>query len=269
MESGEIRAAMTTFPPHRSFLAASFLATVAVLGAGCFDPTFRDPSCGPAGQCPTGWSCADGPGSACVPDVPDEPDAPPPDETADAGADAEAAPPDAPGGECTPYSINMIADGNFEGDNSIWSQVPADSETICHPTWMSTKEGYYITCMGRDNNVNEALAQNVTIPAGATQINFHGWRCLASSEPHDIVDDTQTLRLTAQGDEGQVLVDIGTWTNLDAGTTCNWTEFDQTVDVTPSATATPATFWIRVRLNGDHVTTFYHDLISLTAVGCQ
>jgi hypothetical protein len=34
--------------------------------AACFDPDFRAPTCGPAGECPDGFTCAGGAGDACV-----------------------------------------------------------------------------------------------------------------------------------------------------------------------------------------------------------
>jgi hypothetical protein len=35
--------------------------------AACFDPTFRDPTCGPGGECPRDLVCSAGPASPCVP----------------------------------------------------------------------------------------------------------------------------------------------------------------------------------------------------------
>jgi hypothetical protein len=66
-------------------LLAPILVGAALVGAGCFNPTFDNPRCGPAGECPPGSDCV---GGTCrAPSV-------------DAAV-SDAWPTDAPGAPCT------------------------------------------------------------------------------------------------------------------------------------------------------------------------
>jgi hypothetical protein len=72
-----------------SFFAAG-AAVASALVAACFDPVFRDSTCGPKRECPDGMTCAGGPGDACV--LPGGPiDAAVDDADLDAPVDAGAA----------------------------------------------------------------------------------------------------------------------------------------------------------------------------------
>ena len=118
---------------------ASYVGIAAGLGlglAGCFDPQFRAPTCGPAGQCPDGFTCASGPGDACVATIalPDDGgsidhDASATDATsADAASDVDASL--SPCDLASPWrDIRPVAGINTAGDE-LNATLAADERTL-------------------------------------------------------------------------------------------------------------------------------------------
>jgi len=215
--------------------------------AACFDPTFHNPTCGPSGACPPGWMCNAGIGEICT-----------------LAPMLDAPLPDAP--VCPSTWHEVLANGNFEGGHTVWVEGPSGDTSICSLSQLTlkTKDGNYASCMGLRDTRNQNLSQQVALPPDTTRVRFQGYRCLVTSETDGNVDDVMTLRLTSTSDDTAVLADFGTWTNLDAMSTCRWDWFDTIVDL---KSASPAAAMLRIASKTDtgHVTSWYLDVLSLQA----
>jgi hypothetical protein len=238
---------------RRSVTASAAISSVlGLVGAACFDPHFHDPTCGPSGACPSGWSCAAGVGAPCTQMIP--PDA--------SDADADAAPDAA---ACAPQWHDVLQNGNFEQGHAIWVEGPTGETAICDKSQLtlSTKDGNYAACFGLRNDRYQILTQQVTLPAGTTRVRLQGYRCLVTSETDGTVHDTITLRVVRVEDDTTAIANLATWSNKDGASTCRWDAFDLIADVS----APPAAGVLRIesKLDSDHVTSLYLDVLSLQA----
>jgi hypothetical protein len=221
---------------------------VVLAGAACFNPTFRDPACGPGGECPAGWACVAG---LCTQN-------PPGVDGAGTGTGSGTGT-----GTCSEWR-DILKNGNFEGGHTIWVEGPATEKSICNTIPMPFKEGTWSSCFGQHDNRQQTLAQQVTLPAMTSRLRLRGWRCLVSSETDGTVHDTLTIRVTAVNDDTAVIADLGTWSNKDAGSTCQWFWFDPP-PVDASSSPPTATLRFASTLDTAHVTSFYLDVLSLQA----
>jgi hypothetical protein len=232
------------------------MRTVAILGllvvTACFDPTFHDPTCGSSGSCPPGWTCAAGIGAACTL-------APIPDAAIGGGSDG-----DVDAGGCATWQ-DVLANGNFEGGHTAWVEGPATDKEICNKSQLtlSTKDGDWCACFGLNNNHSQVMTQTVTLPAGTSRVRLHGYRCLVSSDTTSPPTDVMHLQLTATNDDTQVLATLGSWTNLDAKSDCQWVWFELIADV--ASAPAQASMRLQSSTDGNHVTSWYLDGLGLQA----
>jgi len=232
---------------------AAVVASVAV--SACFDPTFHDPICGPAAECPHGWSCAGGVGQACVLAASDAGDGSTPD--ADAAADAGTP-------ACQPTWIDILANGDFEHGRTVWSHVPADVDFIFEAgAWGRPQAGNWAALFGGHPSRQQAATQTVTLPAGTTRVRFQGYQCLTTSETSGTVIDMMSARLV----NGSVdVADLADWSNVGGNGDCRWSHFAKEVDL--SSPPAQAVFRITSALDAERVTTLRLDTLGLAAFAC-
>jgi len=249
--------------PDRVLHLVPFVAAIGL--AACFDPTYRDPFCGGERECPSGWTCANGPGKAC------SLESTVPDASPDASPDArEPAPGEPDAMPCEPEWISVLANGGFEeGSASSWTKVPSNVEAIYRAgdgLPVTPQSGSWAALLGGHDLRTQTLSQVVTLPKGASRIRLKGYRCLATAEVDPVVYDVMTLTLVKATDDTAELASFASWSNLDAASTCNWVFFD--VD-RPVALPEQAALRIFSKLDNGRVTTLYLDTLSLEAFACR
>jgi hypothetical protein len=233
--------------------AWSGIATLAMLAGGCFDPTFRDPICGPGDECPSGWTCANGAGQVCVQGAPTpDPDAMP------AGCEESAL-----------RWQSVLANGNFEAGGQSWTTSPPNFNPIRREGAglpVTTDDGAWAALLGQEDDADQVLEQPVTIPAGATRIRLKGQRCFATNETDTTMEfDKLFARLDPASGPG-TLVEIGTWTNRDGAESCGWSNFEK--DVAAPGLPADARFRLTSDLDTGNITTFYLDALVLEVLAC-
>jgi hypothetical protein len=235
--------------------AWSGIATLAMLAGGCFDPTFRDPICGPAGECPSGWTCAAGENMPCAlgTPVPGEPDAMP--VTCD---EAQRA--------WTP----VLANGNFEAGVQDWVTSPAGFNPIRMERDglpVTTDDGEWAALLGQDDGADQVMSQVVTLPADTTRVRLSGQRCFATNEDDTTMAfDHLYARLGPADAPAVTLVEIIAWSNRDGSESCGWSRFEREVAVPSLPVA--AQFRLESDLDIGNITTFYLDALVLEALAC-
>jgi hypothetical protein len=235
--------------------ARSGLAMLAILAGGCFDPTFRDPICGPGEECPSGWTCANGVDQVCVQGAPPpgEPDAMP---AACAEADRRWQP--------------ILANGNFEAGVEGWVTTPAGFNPIRMEGAglpVTTDDGSWAALLGQDDGADQVMSQVVTIPEGTSRVRLSGQRCFATNEDDATMEfDHLYAQLGPSGTELPAPVEIIAWSNRDGAESCGWSRFDREIAVPSLPAATP--FRLVSDLDVGNITTFYLDALVLEAFAC-
>ena len=171
-------------------------------------------------------------GGGGTPDAPaDRPDAEEPLEGTDARPLVDAGRPDAgaaatDGGACAGHWVDILTNGDFDDGPEPWTQysdlgtdillgddeLPILADTPHCAAWMG---GYH--------GALDQLYQSVTVPGNATALRIRGKACFATEENDGNAYDFLTVALL---DEAFDPLEYLTWSNLDAGTTCTWTEFE-------------------------------------------
>jgi len=228
----------------------------------------------------------DGPGEVDAPPHIDAAiDAPPhidaaPDARPDAAPDArpiDAAPMiDAPPDACVPVTTELLLNPAFDVTpaGTSWVEQPIDSSypPITSDTSSTgnfvAQSGQYKAWLGGfvagSGTVSDAVYQDVTVPAGTTQLVLTGYYNVGSDETTtSAVYDTAFLALAQTN--GTVIATAVSLTNL-GGTSDTWVPFSYTVPTNLSGQT------VRVRMTStndfSNATSFLFDTLSLKATHC-
>jgi cysteine-rich repeat protein len=170
--------------------------------------------------------------------------------------------------------VELLSSGNFEGNNSVWTQVtdarprpliydqsfalpsfvPAP-QTPTHLAWL----GYDVTSM------QPALRQQIQVPANAVQLNISGYYQIQTDEGACMCDRAYVeIERTLIGG-GTNTTELEQWSNEDANT--SWTQFSTFVDAAAIAGRT-VTFQLRVEMDDGVNSSFFFDSLSVSANLC-
>jgi len=129
------------------------IGIAAAIGGACYQPSYDDPTCGDHSECPSGWECTAGPGSACV-------------RVGDAGS-ADADPIDAAPSPCdldAPFQDLHKVPGINSAAEDFGPTLSADERTIyfvryspADPTGLSSLDLYVATRPSRDEPFGAAV----------------------------------------------------------------------------------------------------------------
>jgi hypothetical protein len=119
---------------------------------------------------------------------------------------------------------DLIVNGGFENKTTGWTAAPGIITTKAGQT---PRTGTYKAWMnGYGTTHTDTLAQSVTLPAGISSAQLSIWLKIDSEETvTTVVKDTLTLRLKSGS---KVLATLGTWSNLDKGSSFKNLNFDLT-----------------------------------------
>jgi len=255
--------------PSLTFLLAAALGACATgkedRGVGGGDGTPDAGSGAPDGARPDASSLPAAPDGGLVPVA----DAAPPD----------AAPPDAAPGEpdaapCTITTINLLGNPSLDsgpgggwletssaGYNLIVSQAELDE--LFGPGALVAHSPSYIAWLGGDYNLTDSLAQDVVIPADASNVAVRGQRWIASEESPSAPYDT--LRVDIATTAGVQLELLEQWSNQDD--TATWSAFNLPVSGNYQGQT------VRLRFSGATDSTlntnFFFDTLLLEVTTCQ
>lgn len=185
-------------------------------------------------------------------------------------ADAGSSTPDA-ATSCSGGQINLLANGNFDQGPGVWvessgggySLIVDQSET----GGLSADSGTYLGWLGGYSplisTATDLFYQDVNVPAGTTSLSFSGVLLVDSAEGTSLPFDTLDLELVNPG-TGSVLESIGSWSNMDKGTT--WAP--QSAALSGSYAGQTVRLRFTASLDFSNNTSFLMDTLALTA-NCQ
>lgn len=191
--------------------------------------------------------------------------APRPDAFVPPGSDAmpDAVVVDAPP-QCTDMDVQLLGNPDFDlGPGGGWEENAADPIVFDSGTLPVTPHsGDYAAWLGGVNGATRTLYQDVSIPAGATNIRLSLYRRIATEELGGGVYDT--FSLTLRNTSNAVLENVVDWNNGD--TVGTWTVFDHV------ATGEYGGQTVRVHLtstnDNSYNTNFFIDSLALQATVC-
>jgi cysteine-rich repeat protein len=165
-----------------------------------------------------------------------------------------------------PCSVELLTSGNFDGDNSRWTQVTSGRMLI----WSQTTAPSFTPAphsppgfawLGYDAiNMKPALRQNITVPPDALQLNIMGYYQIQTDESGCACDYGRV-----QIDVGGTVTNLVEWSAYDANT--DWAFFSTFVNATPIAGQTVA-LQLQADMDDATNTSFYFDSLTVTADVC-
>jgi hypothetical protein len=201
-----------------------------------------------------------------------------PDAPFDARPDAPPdARPDAPPDACVPQTTELLQNPVFDltPAGTLWTQTPIDpnyppitsdlnqaggfaAQTAPYKVWLG---GFVSSGVG--SVVTDIVYQDVTIPAGTTQLVLTGYMQVGTGETTTGVYDTASLDL--QQTNGTPIENVESLTN-NSGTNNSW------VAISHNFTAIPVGQTVRLRMTSSNdysnATAFLFDTFSLKATHC-
>jgi hypothetical protein len=161
---------------------------------------------------------------------------------------------------------DILVNGNFDSAplSTGWTQIsdplyPPIVTGVNLPPFTSPQSGACLAWMGGITNYSDAIYQDVTVPAGTTQLSFSGYFRIVTSETSPSIYDVCRVELLTPGNV--LLETILYKTNLDANG--SWAPF------TKAFLGNYAGTTVRVRVSSTNdvtdVTSFVFDTFALTA----
>ena len=195
------------------------------------------------------------------------PDAPP-----DAARPIDAPPPPPPDAGCTPHTTELLGNPAFDlaPMGTKWTEQEIDTTypIITADTGLNPHTAPYRAWMGGFSgdqgysNLTDMLYQDVTVPAGTTQLVLTGYYAVATAETGSTVYDTGSVDLIQTN--GSPIEPILSLTN--ATVAGSWTQVSHTFTTDVSG----QTVRLRFTTTNDitNPTSFYFDTLSLKATHC-
>ena len=202
----------------------------------------------------------------------------PTDAHVDAPVDARPdARPDAPPDACVPQTTELLQNPVFDLTpvGTMWTQVPINAsyppitsdlnqnggfaaQTAPYKVWLG---GFVSSGVG--SVVTDVVYQDVTVPAGTTQLVLTGYMQVGTGETGTTVYDTASLDL--QQTNGTPIENVQSLTN-NSGTNNAWVAFSHTFTTIPVG----QTVRLRMTSSNDYsnATAFLFDTLSLKATHC-
>jgi hypothetical protein len=200
------------------------------------------------------------------------PDAQEPLNGLDARPFADAGPrPDAGGGDgaCAGHWVELLTNGDFDDGPDPWTQYSELGTDILldeDDLPLAPDSPHCAAWLGGYNGALDQLYQGVTVPANASALRIRGKSCFATEESDGNEYDFLTVALLDSADNP---LEYLTWSNLDAGATCAWTEFEIGA-VGSHAGESISLYWEAVTDGEFGITNFFLDTLAFEAFvpGC-
>jgi hypothetical protein len=197
----------------------------------------------------------------------------PPDAAIDAPRPIDAAPPMPDAAACTPHTTQLLGNPAFDLSpmGTRWTEQPYDSTLpiITNDPGLNPQSSPYRAWMGGlqgvdygVSSITDQLYQDITVPAGTTQLVLTGYYAVATSETGSTVYDTGSVDLIDTS--GTPIEPIASLTN--ATIASSWTQLSHTFTTDVSG----QTVRLRFTTTNDSTnpTSFYFDTLSLKATHC-
>jgi len=175
--------------------------------------------------------------------------------------DAALPPPDAE--PCTPTWIELLTNGNLDSGPTGWTIAGGDVVYTSAMMPISAHTGGYAAWLVGYNNADEQLYQAVSVPADATALRLRGYGCYVTTDTGG-AHDYLTIRLRNGG--GSPLETLASYSNLDVGAVCSWTEFE--LDAASAHAGETIQLHLRGTSDGLYVTSYFVDSLHLEAYAC-
>lgn len=125
----------------------------------------------------------------------------------------------------TTTATELTSNGGFESGATVWT---ASSGVIDNSTTQAARTGSWKAWLnGYAAAHTDTIYQTVTIPSTATAVNFSFWLKVVSDET-TTTNAYDTLKAQVRNSSGTVLATLGTWSNLDKGSSYVQKSFDLT-----------------------------------------
>jgi hypothetical protein len=125
----------------------------------------------------------------------------------------------------TTTATDLTSNGGFESGATVWT---ASSGVIDSSATQAARTGSWKAWMnGYGSAHTDTLQQNVTIPSTATSVTFSFWLKVVSDET-TTTTAFDTVKAQVRNTSGTVLATLGTWSNLDKGSSYVQKSFDLT-----------------------------------------
>lgn len=181
------------------------------------------------------------------------------------GSDSGGGGTDSGGGGCTPMMVDLLQNGNFEGGTTGWTETQYQSNPIITDQGIAGQTPTQKAWLGGVTGApaNDALTQDIAVPASATNVKLTGYYEVRTGETGSTVYDTGDIELLSSS--GAQLEAIGHYDNAHATTA--WTAFSHTFTANLAGT----TVRLRMKSSNDslNASAFYFDTLALTAMVCQ
>jgi len=193
-----------------------------------------------------------------------DPDAPAPPVDGAVPIDAAV---DAPGGSCTPTSIQLLK-------NEAFDKTPLGSD------WQETRKAEEVALIGKHANIigvhtepnaawlcgfnssDQHLVQQIAVPAGTTALTLSGSYAIKTQEWGSSIYDKGWIEVEAPGGTPEKLKE---WSDNDE--TSGWAGFSKAA--TSAYAGQTITFRFRCTTDSGSWTVFIFDTLTLTATVCQ
>lgn len=169
---------------------------------------------------------------------------------------------------CTSTWENVLVNASFDDGHTGWTEQPVSPPSICEASQVpfAVDSMPFAACLGTDNDRDGLLTQTITLPDSATRVRLRGKRCLITGEMES-ADAVDTLSIEVRATSGVTLAALGTWSNKDASSTCDWETFELEA---PLTTITPsAELRLRADVDDLRITSFYLDTLQLEVQACR
>lgn len=183
----------------------------------------------------------------------------------DGGDEVDAAAPalDAtPAEQCVQGTFELLDNPGFDDGAVAWEESVGPIIYPDEQIPITPHGGSRAAWLGRSGTADQKLTQAIELPLGIASLQFKAQTCLVTGE-EDAAGAIDTLRITVRDDQGAPIALLAGYSNLDAGSVCNWASVD--VAFAEAMTAQPAVMELRAISAAGGLTSFYFDTLSLEA----
>jgi hypothetical protein len=180
----------------------------------------------------------------------------------DGDGDGDLDPDAAPAEQCVAGTFQLLDNPNFDEGPVDWVEMMGPIIFPDEQIPITPHSGSRAAWLGRTAAADQKLSQAIELPLGTTALRFTGQTCLVTGEdPVNGALDAVTVSVLATG--GAPIAELVAYSNLDAGSVCNWASFD--IALAQDYTPQPAVLQLHAVSAAGGLTSFYFDTLSLVA----
>jgi hypothetical protein len=166
-----------------------------------------------------------------------------------------------------PCMMELLTSGDFDGNNTRWTQVTSLRELILtSPAPVAPQSAPRLARLGFDAHGEEpALRQSIQIPPDAVQVNISGYYRIQTDESGCDCDQAYVELERPGADAGVILTRLLDWNNYDENS--SWAPFSTSINGAAIAGQT-VTLQLHAVMDGGTNTSFFFDSLSVVADVC-